>query len=226
MSQNTPKGSNQSRAALTTTSYAILGLLAIHSWSTYELAQQMDRSLGRVWPRAQSKLYEEPKKLVAHGLARASEQRLGQRPRTVYTITARGRRVLSEWLRAPGNGPVLEFEQLLKICFADSGTRRDTLTTLQASEQWARERSAESLAIARQYLAGNGPFPERSAQLELVSRFMTDFYALVADWATWAQVRLADWPDNPRQARGDRAIAAETLRRAEAAASGREGASD
>ena len=57
-----------SSSALTTTSYAILGLLAIKPWSTYELAQQMDRSLGRIWPRAQSKLYEEPKKLVARGL--------------------------------------------------------------------------------------------------------------------------------------------------------------
>jgi len=38
----------------------------------YELTQQMGRSLGRIWPRAASKLYEEPKKLVAAGLARAA----------------------------------------------------------------------------------------------------------------------------------------------------------
>jgi len=41
---------------LTTTSYAVLGLLAVRPWSSYELTQQMDRSLGRVWPRAVSKL--------------------------------------------------------------------------------------------------------------------------------------------------------------------------
>jgi DNA-binding PadR family transcriptional regulator len=99
---------------LTTTSYAILGLLAIQPWSTYELAQQMERSLGRVWPRAQSKLYEEPKKLVAHGLAKASVEQVGQRPRTRYAITPKGRRALATWLREPGAGPVLEFEQLLK----------------------------------------------------------------------------------------------------------------
>ena len=40
-------------------------LLAVKPWSSYELTQQMDRSLGRVWPRAVSKLYEEPKKLKA-----------------------------------------------------------------------------------------------------------------------------------------------------------------
>src|SRR5436190_12097620 len=63
--------------ALTPTSYAVLGLLAVKPWSSYELAQQMDRALGRFWPRAESRLYEEPKKLVAHGLARASSEMVG-----------------------------------------------------------------------------------------------------------------------------------------------------
>ena len=77
-----------------TTSYAVLGLLSVKPWSSYELTQQMDRSLGRFWPRAVSKLYEEPKKLVDHGLARASAERNGQRSRTVYAITERGRQEL------------------------------------------------------------------------------------------------------------------------------------
>ena len=65
-------------SSLTTTSYAILGLLAVKPWTTYELAQQMRRALGQFWPRAESKLYEEPKKLVAHGLARATQADDGQ----------------------------------------------------------------------------------------------------------------------------------------------------
>jgi PadR family transcriptional regulator AphA len=80
------------RTPLTTTSYAVLGLFSIRPWSSYELTQQMDRSLGRIWPRAVSKLYEEPKKLASHGLARSATQHNGQRTRTVYTITANGRR--------------------------------------------------------------------------------------------------------------------------------------
>ena len=76
-------------------------------WSSYELTQQMDRSLGRVWPRAVSKLYDEPKKLASHGLARSAIQRNGRRTRTVYTITAKGRRALAEWLGEPGEGPAL-----------------------------------------------------------------------------------------------------------------------
>src|SRR3954470_20471000 len=107
-----PTGGCQSPMAseLTTTSYAILGLLAIKPWTTYELAQQMGRALGQFWPRAESKLYEEPKKLVAHGLARASKETVGKRARTVYTITPKGRKALAAWVPKPGAGPSVEFE--------------------------------------------------------------------------------------------------------------------
>jgi len=46
--------------ALTTTSYALLGLLALRSWTTYELTKQVQRSLGWFWPRTERKLYDEP----------------------------------------------------------------------------------------------------------------------------------------------------------------------
>ena len=207
-----------SSGSLTTTSYAILGLLAIKPWTTYELTQQMDRSLGRIWPRATSKLYEEPKKLVAAGLARASKERVGRRARTVYTITAKGRRALTEWLGEPGEGPVLEFEQLLKIFFSENGTKTDALGTLAATQEWARARASESLAVGRAYIADEGPFPERAPQLDLTSRFITDFYAFVGEWARWATGVVEAWPEDPRQAQSDPSTAKETVRRAAAAA--------
>ena len=98
----------------------LVGLLAVRPWTTHELVRQVDRSLRRLWPRTQSKLYEEPKKLVARGYARAEDDSVGRRRRTRYTITPKGRRALAAWVREPGAGPVLEFEQLLKISFADS----------------------------------------------------------------------------------------------------------
>ena len=56
-------------SAPTGTSYAVLGLLSLRSWTTYELAQQVRRSLNWFWPRAERKLYQEPKALVERGLA-------------------------------------------------------------------------------------------------------------------------------------------------------------
>jgi PadR family transcriptional regulator AphA len=204
-----------SRGPLTTTSFAILGLLAVRPWSTYELTRQMDRSLGRLWPRAQSKLYEEPKKLVEHGLAEATTERVGKRPRTVYSITPAGRQALAEWLRSPGAGPVLEFEQLLKISFAEHGTKADALATIAAAHEWAKERNEENLATGRAYLEGRGPFQHRSAQNMLAGAFLTEFYRMVAQWAEWAADQVEQWPDDPAQAVPDQAAFEQIVRRAE-----------
>ena len=203
-----------STPSLSTTSYAVLGLLAVKPWSSYELTQQMDRSLGRIWPRAVSKLYEEPKKLVAHGLARASSETNGQRTRTVYAITPKGRRALRRWLAEPAAGPSLEFEQMVKVFFAEHATTADLRRTLTAVDAWARERCAESLAVGEQYLHGEGPFPERLPELMLTSRFLTDFYLLLRQWAQWASAQIDSWPDDPHQARHDPAEIEETIRRA------------
>jgi DNA-binding PadR family transcriptional regulator len=199
---------------LTPTSYAVLGLLAIQPWSSYELTRQMDRSLGRMWPRAVSKLYEEPKKLVAHGLARTTSETAGRRTRTVYAITPQGRRALASWLTEPAAGPVLEFEQLVKVFYSDHGTRADLLATLAAARTWAQQRSDESRAVGQQYLEGTGPFPQRLPQLMLTSRFLTDFYALVDDWAGWAAEQVQRWPENPGEAHVDAREIEEIVRRA------------
>jgi DNA-binding PadR family transcriptional regulator len=200
---------------LTTTSYAVLGLLAVRSWSSYELTRQMDRSLGRFWPRALSKIYEEPKKLVAAGLAESTRHSVGRRNRTVYAITPAGRTALRAWLAEPGEGPVLEFEQMLKVFFAEHATTADLRATLAATREWARQRSEESLEVGRQYAAGAGPFPQRLPELQLTSRFLTDFYVMVGDWAGWAERVVATWPETPDHAIADPAILEETVRRAE-----------
>jgi PadR family transcriptional regulator, regulatory protein AphA len=210
----TPEGSKVSTPSLSTTSYAVLGLLAVKPWSSYELTQQMDRSLGRIWPRAVSKLYEEPKKLVTHGLARASAEMNGQRTRTVYAITPKGRRALRRWLAEPGDGPSLEFEQMVKVLFAEHATTPDLRRTLTAVDSWAGERCAESLAVGEQYLHGRGPFPERLPELMLTSRFLTDFYLFLREWAQWASALVESWPDDPQQAKHDQDELAETVRRA------------
>ena len=200
---------------LSTTSYAVLGLLSLRSWTTYELAQQMGRSLDRIWPRAESKVYEEPKKLVEHGLARAKVEQVGQRARTRYMITAKGRRALAAWLAEPGAGPVLESEQLVKVLFAHQGTRSDTLATLAAARAWAVEQNEDSLAAGRSYQAGEGEFQAHVAHNMLVGGFLTELYRMVAEWADWATALVEEWPEDPAAAVPDMTAHAAVVRRAE-----------
>jgi hypothetical protein len=118
----------------------------------------------------------------------------------------------------PGEGPVLEFEQLLKISFADSGTKADILANLAATKAWVSAQNEENLATARSYLAGQGPFPERAALNQLAGRFLTEFYVMVDRWADWAAELVESWPDDPRQAPIDLEAQVEGVRLAESIA--------
>ncbi len=188
---------------LTSTSYAILGLLSLRPWTTYELAQQMHRALGQFWPRAESKLYEEPKKLVAHGFATAARDSVGKRPRTVYSITPAGRKAMRAWVPEPGAGPVLEFEQLIKVFFAEHGTKADLLAGLAGMRTWIDGRYAAGAGISRAYLEGEGQFPERLPWLILCGRFLEDLVVMVEQWTDWAESVVESWPEDLRKAEPD-----------------------
>jgi DNA-binding PadR family transcriptional regulator len=188
------------QSKLTTTSYAILGLLAIKPWTTYELAQQVQVRMRRFWPRAESKLYEEPKKLATHGLAASEVGRVGKRKRTTYSVTAEGMDQLTRWLADPGGAPELEFEALLKVFLAEFGTKADLLATLASVQDWAEEQLAEDSATARRYLENDGQFPERIAHLVLVGRFLSDFAEMTGRWAQWAAEEARQWPEEVSEA--------------------------
>jgi DNA-binding PadR family transcriptional regulator len=188
---------------LTTTSYAVLGLLAIRPWTTYELIQQLGRGVDRLWPRSRSKLFEEPKKLVAHGLAEAFPGRVGKRPRTRYAITDDGRRSLSDWLATQSQVPLLESEHLLKAFFAEQGTKEDLRNTIGALRDWAEEDLAMHSTIARNYLAGLGQFPERAAVVILTGRYLAELADMTRRWADWASDVVEGWPEDLRAVEPD-----------------------
>lgn len=184
---------------LTTTSHALLGLLALRPWTTYELAKQVQRSLGWFWPRAERKLYDEPKRLVTAGLATASQQHTGNRPRTVYAITAAGRKALKRWLGEPPVPPALEFEAMVKVFFADSGTLAQLRATLDVVEADARTRIAELRRMIEDSRSGPYEFAGRLPINALGLRFQLDHEQLLADWAAWARQQTATWrsPTDP-----------------------------
>ncbi len=184
---------------LTTTSYAVLALLALQPWTTYQLARQMERSLGWIWPRAASRLYEEPKKLVAAGLATSRPEATGRRRSTVYSITPKGRQALAGWLAEPGAGTVLECEALVKIAYADQGTRDGLLANLTALIDDTTAKLRYGDMIARQYLDGLGPFQERLPFSGLMWRFLWDYHLAVLRWARWAHAEVEAWPGDLSQ---------------------------
>lgn len=183
----------------TTTSYALLGLLALRPWSTYELAKQVKRSLGWFWPRTERKLYDEPKRLVAAGFATATQQRTGRRPRTVYAITTAGRQALRDWLGEPASPPSVEFEAMVKVFFADSGTLDQLLTTFEQVEADALARLEVLQSMIDASRTGPYEFADRLAVNALALRWGLDHQRLLADWAAWARQQISQWrsPTDP-----------------------------
>jgi PadR family transcriptional regulator, regulatory protein AphA len=178
---------------LTTTSYAILGLLRIKPWTTYELAKQVQKGLGWFWPRAERKLYDEPKNLVALGLASATEEHTGNRPRTMYAITPAGRKALRSWLGQAPEPPAFEFEGMVKVFFADGGTIDQLRATLVSIEDAARARISELRSMIDEALTPSYEFTDRWPINALGLRFELDHEAQIAEWAAWAREQVATW---------------------------------
>ncbi len=179
---------------LTTTSYAILGLLALRPWSTYELAQQMGRSMRLWWPRAQSRVYEEPKRLVRLGLAAVHAEGVGRRPRTVYSITPAGQAALRVWLGTPSAPFRMEFEAMLKVFFGDQGTKEQLLGNIASVREWARCELDRGRSFYASYLVDGGPFPERLHIIALATDLYDRLLHAAQAWAADAERAVDGWP--------------------------------
>jgi PadR family transcriptional regulator AphA len=182
-----------SRKQLSPTSFAILGLLSIQPFTTYELAQQMDRTLSWFWPRAASMIYEEPKKLVTAGLASSQVIFTGKRRSTVYEITDAGRAALRDRLDTPAAGMRMEFEAMLKVAFADAGDVTQLRVAVREIRADAEARLAEIMDRSTQYAATRGPFPDRLPIAAITGKLLMGQYEAVVRWARWAGDAIDEW---------------------------------
>ncbi len=179
---------------LTTSSFAVLSLLALRPWSGYELTQQATRSLRFAWPKSERLLYAEPKKLVEHGMATSEKESVGERTRTVYTITDAGRAALEAWMATEPQPPLIEAEVLLRLLFADLGTIDDAMAALDALAADAAESYEQVLEINSGYLEGRHPFPERVHVSVLFATFQLELFDLIGRWTEFAKDELTAWP--------------------------------
>jgi PadR family transcriptional regulator, regulatory protein AphA len=180
----------------TSSTYAVLGLLAVRPWSAYELAKQATRSLRYTHPRSESHLYEEAKRLLRLGWAKTHTEHHGRRQRTIYEITDDGREALHAWFATPTREPQLDFEALLRLLFADQTDKATVDRWLEETADTARrlfDDGAERLL--RPYVGDDGaPFPERGHIAALLAAFVADYLRLIERWSEFARDEIRDWP--------------------------------
>lgn len=178
-------------AKLSTSSFAILGLLSQRDWSAYELAGNMKISvLQRLWPRATSEVYKEPKKLVAAGYASVRKERNGGRERSVYQITDAGRDALNHWLSESANTMIYQDETLLKLCFSPPDQSLVEPALQRVIEQSMDEAHA-MLAVYDQVLSSDEPSPGVPMRRMAISYIRHILEARIA-WAK-SMLERKDW---------------------------------
>lgn len=179
---------------ITTSSYAVLALLDLKPWTGYELTHQAQRSLRYAWPKSERLLYSEPKKLVELGYATSHQEESGNRTRNVYTITKEGRRALNEWTSTRTQSPRLEIEALLRLLFADHGSREDVLRALDELEEDITEHHQAIVDLMGSYLDGGHPFPQRTHLSVLFATFQIEMFKTIERWIEFARDEINQWP--------------------------------
>ena len=205
------------------TTYGLLGLLAVRSWTGYELTQQLQRSLRYVWSASESHLYREQAHLVELGWATVEDEPAGDRSRKRYTITPEGRKELSDWLATEPGEPHFEIEGVLRLFYGDQGSVADLTTSMESTARSARIMLDEMTTIATEYLAEGGPlsmleagiggpdeerleyqgrpqYPERLHVIALVLDITTRLLAELDSFFTATAEATGGWTDatNPR----------------------------
>lgn len=184
---------------LRTTAYALLGLLSLRPWTTYELAQQAQRSLRLMWPVSERQLYEQPKLLARHGLASVRKEATGARPRTVYEITPAGRAALRSWLDETDGAFEIRSEFLLRIFFAEQGTKSALLAQIDVLADRLRyswERQVDLYEADRATGLAGGPFPARRHINAINMAFMFELGQGIQRWTAWVKETVDAWPED------------------------------
>jgi DNA-binding PadR family transcriptional regulator len=192
---------------LSATSAALLGQLAWREQTTYELVKMMGGNVRFFWPRAESHVYREVKRLTAEGLASADRGATGRRPRTTYRITDAGRAALAEWLSQPPGGVTLEHEPLLRVFVSSNGSRADLLRAIATAREQAQAMIAIGDGLADLYLAEAHPFQREVHIRALTFDYLYNWARFTIEWADRAEADVRGWRDlSPGRAKHRRAL--------------------
>jgi DNA-binding PadR family transcriptional regulator len=183
------------RDHLTTTSYAVLAQVAVRPWSSYELAQQRVRYFRYVWPRAESAIYREVKRLSSMGLLEGSKEYTGKRSRTVYSITEHGKEMLREWLGTPVSPFSMDFEAMLRVFIAPLGTKDEIIATLKQVRTDAQDMLQFSGEVKQEFIDGINITQDQVYIRALAVDFFISLLNTVEAWAERSLAEVESWDD-------------------------------
>lgn len=179
-----------SRDELSLFSYEILGLVGRHGAGAHDLKRMAQRGRMLDWA-GESQYYVEPKRLAGLGYLEARKKPGRTRPRTVYTLTAKGLEALRRWAGTPPTFTPVKSEFLTRLLIADlvgDDVTRESVAAL-------RDDIADLSARLEESEASAALLPHRSTYLLLVNGFLRRLLDLHLEWIDRVEAELASQPD-------------------------------
>jgi PadR family transcriptional regulator, regulatory protein AphA len=159
------------------------------------MTKNIGRTLHWFWPRAESVIYAEMKRLAQHDLARSTSApgRRG-RPHTIYSITPKGRRALKAWLGTEPAGFSLHFEALLRVHLAPYGGRDDLLRALESARDEATQLLRQATIIGTEFVEGSHQFQAQVHIRAILFDYLWRFGLTMYLWSDHWIERVELWP--------------------------------
>ena len=171
-------------------SFAILVLVGEGGAGPHDLRRMSEQGRGVYWDAAPSQFYAEPKRLAELGYLEARKEPGRTRERTRYTLTAKGRVALEEWVRTPAVLPRIQNEAVVRLLAADIVDRHAVIEGLSAMRA-AIDDAHGGIARSRALIATLSP--ERRRLLELNHVYAERYLDLQREWLADAE-RALDGP--------------------------------
>jgi len=172
--------------------HALLGLLAEHPASGYDLLKQFEGSLAFVWPATQSQLYTELGRLADNGLIEVTAH--GARGRKEYALTADGQAELERWLRDTVPDRTVRDERILRTFFLWAVDPEVARAYFEA-EATATQRYLDRLQDIADRVEFRDTGPDRFRRIALEDGLRRT--ASYVEWAAWAAAHVTTSPPPP-----------------------------
>jgi DNA-binding PadR family transcriptional regulator len=174
------------------TAYVILGMLSIEPHkSGYDIRKAVESSVSYFWRESYGQIYPTLKRLAAEGLIISHSSTSGGRPeRQEYSLSAKGRASLQEWLAAPHRIQPPRSEFLLKLFFGGSASPQICLQHITQFHEDSKRLLATLLEIEKQAHAHNAGEPDLPFWLLTLS-FGVAMTRAAIEWSESALAELA-----------------------------------
>jgi DNA-binding PadR family transcriptional regulator len=158
-------------------SYVVLILVGETGAGPHDLVRMMEK--GRIyWSAAESQYYAEPKRLAEAGYLEAQRGPGQTRERTHYSLTAKGREAVADWLDQPAAFARIQNEPAVRLLGTDLGDEKAVVASLGAIRvDIAQQR--EQLELAREIAAD---LPHRRRYLQLNEQLSFRILDAFSDW--------------------------------------------